>query len=337
MVKVSIICLIYRSVKLADWVWESAQKYTPMLHTGEAEFLFVANDPTDALLRHLQQRGYHFIVNRNVPMSDADLFAKGYAKPEYISRVYKGYNQGILAARGERIVLVNSDNYFSEDWLENLLKYATFNNIVCSQIVEPGHEKHHFFPTALRADFGRTPDTFRPDDFAAYVLQHKKTGLKDGGAYMPCLFWRELAYYVGLYPEGNLAGTDFNTVIRYGDEAFYDKLAHLGVRHVTALDSIVYHLKEGEKDDITIADEGPSMEPNFSEQPAYSPLPTVALKEPAVLLTPDAHYPFSGTMVSMCKTKKSPDVRYRLALMGTRLIPIAKYRRRLRKHLKSKI
>ena len=337
MVKVSIICLIYRSTKLADWVWDSIQKYTPMVRRGEAEFIFVANDPTDDLLSHLQRKKYPFVVHRNDKISEQDLFKKGYAGPEYISRVYKGYNQGILNAKGERIVLINSDNYFSDDWLENLLKYSTFKNIVCSQIVEPGHEKHHFFPTALRADFGRTPDTFRADDFVAYALQHKKTGLKEGGAYMPCLMWRELAYYVGLYPEGNLAGLDFNDVIRYGDEAFYDKMARLGVRHVTALDSLVYHLKEGEKDEVGTDKRNYKKNLEIQSLPKYSSLPTVSLKEPDVLLMPDSLYPFSTPVEQMVSPQKSNKWQYRLALLGIKLIPIAKYRRRYRKQIKSKM
>ena len=63
--KITIICLIYKSVKLLDAVYESALKYTPMLKTGEAEFLFVANDPTDAVIKHLVDKKYNFIINQN--------------------------------------------------------------------------------------------------------------------------------------------------------------------------------------------------------------------------------------------------------------------------------
>ena len=36
--------------------------------------------------------------------------------------------------------------------------------------------------------------------------------------------------------------------MRFGDEKFYDKLSDMGIEHYTALDSIVYHLKEGERE-----------------------------------------------------------------------------------------
>ena len=56
MLKVSIISLIYQSSALADWVHDSVHKFTPMIDRGEAEFFFVANDPTPGLLAHLRGR-----------------------------------------------------------------------------------------------------------------------------------------------------------------------------------------------------------------------------------------------------------------------------------------
>lgn len=249
MVNVTIISLIYKSISLADWVYHSVLKYTPMIARGQADFLFVANDPTDALVKHLIDNNYPFVINENKILSNEELFSRGYGMPEYMHRVYRGYNAGILHAKGEQVVLVNSDNFFSPDWLENLLKYSTFKTVISSELVEPGHEKFSFFPTALRADFGKTPASFSEDDFINFVMNTKKTGLKEGGAYMPCLLYRDVAIYAGLYPEGNIAERNFETISRYGDEFFFDKLKALGVEHYTAMDSIVYHLKEGERGD----------------------------------------------------------------------------------------
>jgi len=250
MVKVSIISLIYRSSKLADWVYESICEFTPMLKTGEAEFFFVANDPTDELVNHLVKKKYPLIVNRNEKLTEEELFAQGYGSPEYICRVYKGYNQGILHAKGTQIVLINSDNYFSPDWLENLLKYSDYKSIVTSTLVEPGHSKFSIFPGALHASFGNNPDNFEKEKFLNYADKVRTTGIKIGGAYMPCLFYKDIALYVGLYPNGNIAGKSYDEIIQYGDEKFYEKLWKIGISHITSKDSIVYHLKEGERDDI---------------------------------------------------------------------------------------
>ena len=248
MVDISIICLIYKSPNLADAFYDSLMRYTPLIKKGRAEFFFVANDPTEELLKHLKKKKYPFILNNNEIIDDEKLFSMGYAKPEYIRRVYKGYNMGIKHAKGDKIVLLNSDNFFSKDWLENLLKYLSYNSIICSTIVEPGHEKYGVFPQAKCANFGNKIENFQNENFQTYANLIKKTGIKTNGAYMPCLMYKDVAIIAGLYPEGNIANSSVDEVKYYGDMYFYQKLSSFGIKHYTSKDSIVYHLKEGEKD-----------------------------------------------------------------------------------------
>lgn len=249
MVMVSIISLIYKSKKYADWIFESVHKYTPMLNRGEAEFFFVANDPSDEVLNHLKREGYPYYLNNNPISTEDELFSKGYGVPEYISRVYRGYNFGIEKAQGQVVVLLNSDNCLSPDWLENLLKYLDESTIVSSQLVERFHPKHGIFEGAYHQEFGNRPENFQEEDFLQFTNRLKITGIKNGGAYMPCAFYKAKALEVGLYPLGNIAGKKFNEIVEYGDQNFYRKLSKIGVSHVTALDSIVYHFKEGEMED----------------------------------------------------------------------------------------
>ncbi|QQS65315.1 hypothetical protein IPO96_02055 [Candidatus Saccharibacteria bacterium] len=247
MVEVSIVCLIYKSKVLAEAVYESVKKYTPKLSTGEAEFFFIANDPTEELVNYLDAESIPYYLNINEHLSDQELFGLGIGSPEYIRRVYQGYNAGVLKAKGQKVVLVNSDNFFSDDWLENLLKYSDYKKVVCSTLIEPGQEKFSVFPFAIEKNFGRTLEDFDEVGFTAYASRLSKTGFSSGGAYMPCLLYRDVAIIAGLYPEGNIAGESFDQIIRYGDEDFYRRLSQFGVEHITAKDSIVYHLKEGEK------------------------------------------------------------------------------------------
>lgn len=251
MVRISIASLIYKSPIMSDWVYESVHEFTPMIKSGEAEFFFVANDPTEKLLSHLKNKGYNYIEQNNPIYLDEELLKMGYAKPEYMHRVYKGYNRAILHSKGAIVVLVNSDNYFSPDWLENLLKYFDTQKIVCSQLVEPKHSKHAVFHSAVNGEFGNNPDNFNKDGFLDFAMRKKRTGISLGGAYMPCMFHKDMGIYAGLYPEGNLAGNSFDNVTMTGDEAFFDRLSKNGILHITSLDSIVYHLKEGEKDDVS--------------------------------------------------------------------------------------
>ena len=276
MLKVSIVSLIYQSARLADWVHESVHTFTPMIARGEAEFFFVANDPTPGLLEHLRKRGYQHIVNVNRRYADDELFALGYGAPEYIGRVYRGYNEGIRAAAGDYVVLINSDNAFSPDWLENLLKYSDRTHVICSTLVERDHPVFSVFPGAIHGEFGDSPDTYDEAAFLAFAKRIRKTGLQAGGAYMPALFHRDIAIEAGLYPSGNIAGMRFDDVAKYGDEAFFEVLKSMGVDHYTALDSISYHLKEGERDDCPgEADDGvtPALPAELAGTP-IAPYPT---------------------------------------------------------------
>jgi len=250
MVKISIVSLIYKSKRFAEWVYESVHEFTPMIHRGNAEFFFIANDPEGDLVDFLTAKGYKFYININPRRTEEELFNLGYAKPEYIHRVYRGWNEAIRKSQGELVVLVNSDNYFSPDWLENLLKFSSPNTIVCSQLVERKHPKYDVFPGAYHGEFGNHPDNFKKDEFLSFANKVRITGIKQGGAYMPCMFYKNIALKTGLYPEGNIAGRSFDDVAFYGDEYFFNKLAKLGVKHITSLDSIVYHLKEGEMDEV---------------------------------------------------------------------------------------
>lgn len=254
MVKISIISLIYKSTEFCDWVYDSVMEFTPKIKSGEAEFFFVANDPTEKVVAHLQRMGYPHVVQRNNVYSDADRFDAGYAKPEYIGRVYAGYNRGIIEAKGELIVLINSDHFFSPDWLEGLLKFSDRKNIVSSTLVERKHPDYDVFPGAIHGEFGNHPANFQKEHFLKFAAKIRKTGLEHGKAYMPCLFHRDNAILAGLYPEGNLADKSPDRVYQHGDVAFFSRLSKMGVKHLTSLDSVVYHLKEGEldADDIEI-------------------------------------------------------------------------------------
>lgn len=277
MVKISIISLIYRSKKYADFIYENVNKYTPAISRGEAEFFFIANDPTEDLENHLKEKGYPHFLNKNEGKSPDELFKMGFGKPDYMHGVYRGYNKGILSSKGEIIVLLNSDNCVSPDWLENLLKCLGPDTIVTSQLVERYHPDHGIFPGAFHAELGNHPDNFKEADFLEFVEKNKVTGLCESGSYMPCAFRKEKAIQVGLYPEGNIAGDNFSTIIEYGDERFYRKLANIGVKHVTSLDSIVYHFKEGEMEDTGI-------EPEYKvpdivyQQPNHFPLKPIEIR-----------------------------------------------------------
>jgi choline kinase len=162
---ISIVSLIYKSTVFADAVYDSIMEFTPFIHTGKAEFFFIANDATPRVLEHISRKNYKFFVNNNPIRTEQELFDMGIGWPEYIHRVYRGWNSAIMNAKGEIVVLVNSDNLFSPNWLENLLKNLTQKTIVCSQLIERKHPKYVLFPGAHHGEFGTHPKNFNKEAF----------------------------------------------------------------------------------------------------------------------------------------------------------------------------
>jgi len=246
---ISIVSLIYKSTIYADSVYDSVMENTPLVKEGKAEFFFVANDATEKVINHLDTKGYTYYINNNPSLTEEELFAKGIAYPEYIHRVYRGWNVAIEKAK-DIVVLVNSDNVFAPNWLENLLKYAREDRVVCSQLFERNHPKHGVFPGAISLDCGSSPATFDKDKFLYHCERSSIDALKKGGAYMPCLFYKKITEKAGVYPEGNLAGNSYKHIIRHGDEDFFLRLKNTGVEHFTVLSSHSYHFKEGEMEEL---------------------------------------------------------------------------------------
>jgi hypothetical protein len=302
MVEVSIFSLIYQSPEWADFVYNSIHKYTPMVERGEAEFFFVANDATPEVLEHLSRMKYQFHILNNERLSDKELFAKGYGKPEYISRVYKGFNFGIEKSQGRIVVIVNSDMAFSPDWLENLLKYVTENTVITTQLVERDHPKFGIFHGVYHGEFGCSISDFKEEQFLEFVLKIKTTALIPGKGFSPCAFYKSTANKVGLYPEGNIAGKSFEDVVECGDERFFWKLAKIGIPHYTALDSIAYHFKEGE---MTSAPASRAV-PREIPQPNYYPFKPLVAVSDKIQLNSEPQYliTFRRNITKMKRTYK---------------------------------
>jgi hypothetical protein len=144
---------------------------------------------------------------------------------------------------------------FSRDWLENLLVKLDDKTLITSKLIERHHPRFGVFPDSLNGtgafekNFGDNISTFREDEFNKFVEIFKQNKVTLGGAYMPCVLYKKDAYSVGLFPEGNIAGKSFDNVVNYGDIVFFKKMSDIGIHHKTTWDSIVYHFKEGERDD----------------------------------------------------------------------------------------
>jgi glycosyltransferase involved in cell wall biosynthesis len=240
----SIVCLIYKSIKWLQFVYTQLQRYTNLV---DVEFYFVANDATIEVIEYLQKENIPHYIHNNSELEKQEW---------YINNVYRAWNKGAELAKGNYILFINSDMGFSPNWLINLEKATNINNCVCSRLVESGKMLSGQYGISM--NFGKTILEYKENDFIEYSKNIEENVLKDGGLYMPLLIRKSDFINVGGYPPGNiLPGTNiYNPIIATqgqpcipGDYILMQKLASKGIRHQTVFDSIVYHFQEGEMDE----------------------------------------------------------------------------------------
>jgi len=244
MVKVSIACLIYKSTRWLDFVYEQVNKYTNL---EENEFYFVANDACDKVLNHLKDKNISHYIHNNTEEQK---------KEWYINNVYRAWNTAGRMAKGEYIVFINSDMAFSPRWLEILQESIQDNICVCSRLVERGALRSGTY--GIEQNFGNVPEDYNENEFINFCNGIKENKIYNSGLYMPMLIKKEHMEKINYYPEGNIVpGSNiFNPTYAKlsencipGDKVLIAKLKTIGVEHYTNFNSIVYHFQEGEMRD----------------------------------------------------------------------------------------
>lgn len=171
----------------------------------------------------------------------------------YLSRVYRCWNWCVESSKADHVCLVNSDMAFSPGWLEALERYLNGSTLPTSRLVERGKDLQPG-TNAIQADFGDRPSTFDRDGWIETANLVRGSGTLPGGCYMPCVLNREAFLSVGGYPDGNVAdGVVVNRMPKpsdreylSGDVVLFKRMEAIGYKHVTVLESVVYHMQEGE-------------------------------------------------------------------------------------------
>ena len=263
--KVSYVCLIYKSVKWLQFVYSQFKKHTS-LKEGD-EFYFVANDACQEVLDYLKENEIPHYIHNNTPEQREEW---------YINNVYRAWNTAARKAKGQYIIFMNSDMAFSKDWHTNLIKYIDDTKCINSRLVERGPP--HGLPTmkgghGIEKNFGNTHHQYREYLFQQYAESIKEAKIVAKGLYMPMIIKKEHLERINYYPEGNITIENWEKMIQTnpeefqtfkyeyrtatevyqegkpcvpGDKVLMKKLEMIGVYHYTSFESIVYHVQQGE-------------------------------------------------------------------------------------------
>lgn len=221
--EVTLVVLVYRSLAWLQWCMDGVDE---SVNDARYRWHVVSNDGTEEV--------------RNDPRISLD-WRNENPKAFYIENVYRAWNEGVVTAPTQKVIMLNSDMFPFHHWIDELLEAKARNRraVPTSQLIESGR-----LPSGIPEhveNHGMTPDEFDRRGFynhAARIAERHVHGR--GRLFMPILVDRQEFIDVGKYPEGNPPGTtgDKDLIRRYGEAGF---------KHVTALGSVVYHVQLGEQ------------------------------------------------------------------------------------------
>jgi glycosyltransferase involved in cell wall biosynthesis len=246
---VTLVSLIYAGVDWLEFQYGELLQLQQEFGFDSVEILFVANDASVEVLKFLDVNFIPYVV------------APGRIDNNewYINSVYRAYNYGAAAAKGEYVLLTNSDMAYFPGFLSQLLKHKSESTYLVGKLIESGRLTPA--SAAVKRNFGKKLRSFKRRGF--YLLAEKLSSetKTSGGLYMPLLIHRDQFLKFGGYPEGNILQeslTHFLATGKYriaaigddlipGDSAFVQRLIHLGWTFETLNSAIAYHFQEGEK------------------------------------------------------------------------------------------
>ena len=166
--------------------------------------------------------------------------------------VYTMFNQGVIEAKNEFVLLINDDMYCPPDWDKYFTELwkdpiALHRGVVTFQLVESG-----FVPVNeinIHKDFVKTIEEFRVGEFDEYASKYGRDIIGSGlGWFMPVLFPRQLFIENGCYP--TLPPFPYPN-----DRVFFDKLKQTIGVEFWKVNSPIYHFQRlSQRVDIKTSD-----------------------------------------------------------------------------------
>ena len=249
---ITLISLIYAGVDWLEFQYGELLKLQRELGSDVVEILFVANDASGEVIE--------FLTRNFIPYVCAP--GKTHVDEWYINSVYRAYNYGVQCAKGEYVVLTNSDMAYSPGFLLELVKNRSSRTYLVAKLIESGRLTPA--KAAISKNLGKKLSSFKRAKFYSLAEKFGEIGTSPGGLYMPVILSREHFLYAGGYPEGNLVPQSLESYVKTGsyvlalqgdpvipgDYAFVKRLEADGWQHETLKSAIAYHFQEGEKSEV---------------------------------------------------------------------------------------
>ena len=250
--KITLISLIYSGVDWLEFQYGELLKLSSELPPGEVEILFVANNASPSVIEFLDDNGIPYVVS---PGRESE-------NEWYINSVYRSYNFGVSQAKGEYVLLTNSDMAYCEGFLYSMMLEGSPDLYLTGKLIESGRLRPA--DAAIKKNFGKKLKRFQREAFEKSARRLRKRGLEDRGLFMPALLHKDTFLKYGGYPEGNLVVESLDDYLNDrqikfaeigqkcipGDKAFLSLLTKFDIEHKTNLNSLCYHFQEGEKSEF---------------------------------------------------------------------------------------
>lgn len=246
---VSLVSLIFSGLDWLEFQYGELLKLQQELGKDSVEILFVANDASREVIE--------FLTDNEIPFVMAP--GKIHDSEWYINSVYRAYNFGASKAKGEYVLLTNSDMAYAPGFLSTMLKHRSPDTYLVGKLVESGRLTPA--KAAIKKNFGKRLGDFKRRRFYKFAKRISRNTLSEGGLYMPVLIHRLNFLSNAGYPEGNIHRESLKTYLHghepdiakpgdslvSGDFAFVEKILGLSWKFKTLNSAIAYHFQEGEK------------------------------------------------------------------------------------------
>lgn len=249
---VTLISLIYGGVDWLEFQFSELLQLKNEFGPGEVEILFIANDASESVI--------NFLKSNSIPYKSAP--GRKSESEWYINSVYRAYNFGVKEAKGDYVLLTNSDMSYAPGFLYSMMQQRSPSKYLVGKLIESGRLKPSNL--AIKKNLGKTLEKFKREKFYRIANKIASNSLSPAGLFMPCLVDRQVFLDRGGFPEGNLVPQSLESYVKSGnyvlalqgdpvisgDFAFVKRLESEGFQHETLNSAIAYHFQEGEKSEV---------------------------------------------------------------------------------------